>query len=393
MPRGRRPHLKERKDHRYCKVYKGQQIMGWSEDEVYDKFDAIVALETQGVGKVLTVLEYAKKWLPIAYPEVSDSTYHGYAIHMEKLTSMIGFERLSNVKPTQIREVYSTQYLGMSDSYIRAAKQLYCSFFDAAVEDGYCRTNPARSKAAKPHKGAVGSHRAITDQERWWIEHYCTGHRAHAAVMAMLYAGIRPQEAKAMNIDRSVDFENEIISVMDFAHLKDYNHYEINQKGKTDKATRKIPLFPPLKKALKNKTGLLVTDAEGEPVTIQAWKSAWESYVFCMETAINGCQKRWYGKTKEHKQMIAEGGNLPPWRPFTVVPYDLRHSFCTMCRDNGVELNTCIKWMGHADAKMILKIYDEFNDGRSEREAERLKRTLFHMQNDMQGENVSCETC
>ena len=91
--------------------------------------------------------------------------------------------------------------------------------------------------------------------------------------------------------------------------------------------------------------------------------------------------------------MIAEGGKLPPWRPFTVVPYDLRHSFCTMCRDNGVELNTCIKWMGHADAKMILKIYDEFNDGRSEREAERLKNTLFHMQNDMQAESVSRETC
>ena len=44
MPRGRRPHLKKRKDGRYCKVYKGQQIMGSSEDEVYDKYDAIVCI-------------------------------------------------------------------------------------------------------------------------------------------------------------------------------------------------------------------------------------------------------------------------------------------------------------------------------------------------------------
>ncbi|MBP5728583.1 MAG: hypothetical protein J6Y48_16040, partial [Clostridia bacterium] len=116
-------------------------------------------------------------------------------------------------------------------------------------------------------------------------------------------------------------------------------------------------------------------------VTIQAWKSAWESYVTCMETAINGCQKRWYGRTREHRAMIDAGGKLPPWRPFTVVPYDLRHSFCCMCRDNGVELNTCIRWMGHADAKMILKIYDEASDNRSQKEAERLKKTLFRSAN------------
>ena len=96
-----------------------------------------------------------------------------------------------------------------------------------------------------------------------------------------------------------------------------------------------------------------------------------------METAINGCQRRWYGKTKAHRAILASGGKLPPWIHFSVVPYDLRHSFCCMCRDNGVELNTCIRWMGHADSKMILKIYDEASDRRSEKEAEKLKKTLF----------------
>ncbi|MBR5110162.1 MAG: hypothetical protein IK099_08190 [Clostridia bacterium] len=145
---------------------------------------------------------------------------------------------------------------------------------------------------------------------------------------------------------------------------------------------------------------MLVTSADGNPVTIQAWKSVWESYVFSMETAINGMQERWYRRTKEHKAILKEAERLrqegkeeearlkeaeiPPWIPFTVVPYDLRHSFCTMCRDNGVELNTCVRWMGHADAKMILKIYDEVSDDRSKKEAERLEQALFGRQNGRQ---------
>jgi hypothetical protein len=35
--------------------------------------------------------------------------------------------------------------------------------FDAAVDDGICEKNPARAESAKPHRGTVGSHRAITD--------------------------------------------------------------------------------------------------------------------------------------------------------------------------------------------------------------------------------------
>ena len=162
------------------------------------------------------------------------------------------------------------------------------------------------------------------------------------------------------------------------------NKYTVNTKGKTARASRTIPLFPQAKAALKDRHGLVITSATGKPVTVQAWRSAWESYKFSMETAINGCEKRWYGKTREHKKIIEAGGELPEWISFDVTPYDLRHSFCTMCRDNGVEIKTCIQWMGHADAKMILKIYDEVSEDRSEKEAEKLKKQLLYMQNHMQ---------
>lgn len=391
MPRVKKQHLKRRPDGRYACRYKGEWFYGYTEDEALQARDDYKQAEREGnvLKPSVTVAAYAAAWLPVARPAVSDSTYHGLAIHLDHLIKHLGDIPMAEVLPLQIKEVYSSEYLGRSQSYIQGAKQIYTALFDSAVENKICRTNPVRFKDAQPHSGTVGGHRAITDQERWWITHYCTDHRAHAAVMAMLYAGLRPQEMKALDIDTAVDFEAGTITLTDFAHMDGSNHYEINGQGKTDNAARTIPLFTPLRQALKGKSGLLITTVSGKQVTVQAWRSAWESYVFAMETAINGCEKRWYGRTKEHKAILDAGGKLPPWKDFTVVPYDLRHSFCTMCRDNGVELKTCVRWMGHADAKMVLKIYDEASDARSAREAAKLENRLFGSQNGSQRKRKS----
>ena len=208
--------------------------------------------------------------------------------------------------------------------------------------------------------------------------------------MAMLYAGLRPQEVKALKINRDVDFENDLISLHEFAH-NDGQKYAYSEVGKTDMAIRTIPLFPPLKQALSGRKGYLITSAHGEKVTHTTWRVAWNSYKTHMETAINGIDRRWYGKTKEQKK-LAEEGNLPPWVEFDIVPYDLRHSFCTMCRDAGVEMNTARKWMGHADAKMILKVYDSVSEDRSAQERKKIENRLIRGQNggQIQNKNAVC---
>jgi len=374
MGRQKKQHLKQRKDGRYVAVYHGIQFMGNTEEEALEARQAYKDAEAEELQSTMTVAEYAETWLPIAHPKstITPGTYRGLEGHIKKINRVIGDEFLCDLTPVHIKKIYSTEYAGLSASYIRSGKQLISTMLDAAVSEGYLRSNPAKDSTAKPHKGTFHGHRSITQQERTWIETLCTDHRAHAAVMTMLYAGIRPQEMKALQIERSVDFENDTITLVDFAHMDTPQTYKITDKGKTEHAKRTIPLLPPLKKALTGKKGYLITDAKGKRVNVQAWKCVWKSYVFHMETAINGCEKRWYGKTREHKAILAQGGKLPPWIDFTVVPYDLRHSFCTMCRDNGVELNTCVHWMGHADANMIMKIYDEYSADRGKNEAQKL---------------------
>ena len=93
-----------------------------------------------------------------------------------------------------------------------------------------------------------------------------------------------------------------------------------------------------------------------------------------MEKAINGIDRRWYGRTKAHREILAAGGSLPEWISFDVTPYDLRHSFATMCRSMQppIEIHTVIAWMGHADATIIMDIYAKLTEERELQDTTRL---------------------
>lgn len=370
MPRAVKQHLVQRPDGRYRCKYKGKDFYGSTEEEAFAARDRYIGFVTKHQCMPMSVTNYALPWLKRTFPAVSDSTYQGLAIHLQHLVDAIGYSLLSEVTPSDIKKVYSTYYAGLSNTYIRSAKQLYCSLFDSAMADGLIRYNPARDKAAKPHRGAKAKEKILTQQQREWIQTLCTDHRAWPAVMTMLYAGLRPQEVKAVIIDRDIDFELNTITVRETAHI-DGQKYAYSGTGKTEWSNRVIPLFPPLKSALSGRHGYLITSAHGERVTIQTWKTAWASYLNSMETAINGCQKRWYGKKKEH-----DGKELPPWIEFRIVPYTLRHAFCAFLRDSGVEINTARKWMGHSDTTMILKVYDSVSGDRFAAEAEKVNSAL-----------------
>ena len=390
MPRNKKPTLKRRKDGRYRCVYHGVQFYGDTPDEAFSARDEYKQNERKGFTSRITVESYALPWLKRSFPSVADSTYTGLAIHLQHLIDQIGDKRLSEIIPSDIKTIYAECYAGLSNSYIRSAKQLYCSLFDSAQSDGLIKFNPARDKSARPPRGKKPKERILSKQERIWIETLCTDHRAYPAVMAMLYAGLRPQEVKAMIIERDIDFEHNIITVQNTAHLQGQK-YAFTDDMKTDWSNRQVPLFEPLKQALKDKKGYLITSAHGEPVTIQTWKTAWSSYIYSMQTAINGVSKRWYGKTNVQLSQ-KEAGTLPAWVEFDIVPYTLRHAFCAFCRDNGVDISTCKRWMGHADAKMILKVYDSVSTDREDQERKKIEKQWIQIQNEVQPENPSSGT-
>lgn len=357
-------HLKQRSDGRYGCRYQDKYFVAKTEAEALKMRDEykLSLLRAQPAAEEeptpMTVAEYADVWLPLHKRNVARRTYTAYERAMGKLKSQVGTMPISNVTASDIQKVW-TIFDGKSGSTIRFAKVVYTSMFDTAVEDGYIRFNPCKSHHSKPPKGKDGSHRAITQEERNLI--LATQHSLRPAIMVMLYAGLRRGEALALNIDTDVDFEHHLI------HVRHAIRYESNQPilsaPKTEAGVRDIPMVELLEKELQGKHGLLMpAKTTGSYMTEIAFKRGWDSYLYALEQTLNhSTDKRWF---------------KGEWQEVNIRAHDLRHSYCTMLRDCGVDIKLAMQWMGHSDETMILRIYDHVTEFRVQQALEQLEKML-----------------
>lgn len=415
MPREKKKKLRRRKDGRFRLRYDGQEFYSsaWAPDEreCYEQVEEYKRQKLLGLslsGGNMSLGLYARQWLPLHKKGVKSATYGQYASILEAVVRPVHTVAMSDLTPDHITRMYNTLD-GKSRSYINKAKLLVRDILDSAVAQHMIRENPARDKTVDSPKGTAGSHRAITAREREIIHQVQQSFRP--MVMTMLYAGVRPEEARGIHVQRDVDFQHKII------HVREAVTFEGNKislgGGKNDFAEREVILLPVLEKELRSIDGYIgkcqlpaakrgKADDEGpacDPaiMTQSAYDRAWESYKVHFERALNKfpAGERWWGRTKEHKAQAKQAEDLraqgkiqeaqalalPPWQKTDLRPYDFRHSFCTMCRDAGVDIKVCIKWMGHADEKMILRIYDHVTDYREQLSTETLKKIGFAVDN------------
>ena len=116
MPRERKQKLKKRPDGRYACRYHGQWFYSYDPDDCLMQRDEFKQAETHGKIMRYFVSEYVNQWLPRAHPNVAPSTMNGLKMHVNKLCNVIGNLPVSDVKPSDLKEVYSTQYAGLSNS-------------------------------------------------------------------------------------------------------------------------------------------------------------------------------------------------------------------------------------------------------------------------------------
>lgn len=363
-----------RKDGRFQAAYKRKCFYGKSWEEACAKRDAYKERVERGLDPSRELVsDYAFDWLPINRHDVAPKTYALYESFVKLLSDCLDEKALAEVKPSDVKKIYTEKFRYASESHIRHFKNLITAIFDSAVEDGYCMYNPVRSKKAQPHKGTAGTHRQLEGWERKLIQ--STDARCRAVAMTMLYAGLRDSEALALNVTRDVDFEKEVIHVRYFRHVNG-NKVWVDSVGKTPAAVRDVPLLHNLAPVLKPIKGLLI-DMDGEVLTTAGWRNAWKVYINNLEVSLNGCRKRWYGKRECDKE-----NKPPPWRPVTIRPYDLRHSWCTAMRDAGIDPHVLQVWMGHSDISMIMKIYDHVSEERIDAESKKAKKSGDNCQND-----------
>ena len=356
MPRQKKQVLKQRADGRYACRYKDKWFMGSTSDEALAAREEYKRAEIRGdlapTSTAPTVGQYVLTWLPLHKKSVSRKCYDDYAKQLDALAAVIGEKPLTDVTVDDAATVW-LHYNGYSASTIHRAKMLFVSLFDAAIENALCRKNPFRARFAQPPDGPSGSHRQL---EPWEIDLVkTTSHRFQLAALVMLYAGLRRGEALALTAD-DIDLDAGVIHVRRAVRF-DGNKAELADP-KTEAGARDVPILKPLRPYLKKVTGYIAPSAAGTMMTSSAFRSCWASYLHALSAAAG--------------------------RPVHIQTHDFRHTYCTMLRDAGVELKQAIIWMGHADEKMILKIYDHAGAKRYQDSLQKVEKFLNGRQNGRQ---------
>ena len=330
MPRPKKQVLKQRSDGRYACRYKDRWFMGSTSDEALAAREEYKRAEIRGelapTSAAPTVGQYVLTWLPLHKKGVSQKCYDDYAKQLDALAAVIGEKPLTDVSVDDAAAVW-LHYNGYSASTIHRAKMLYVSLFDTAIENDLCRKNPFRAKNAQPPQGTSGSHRELEPWERRLIE--TTDHRFRLAALVMLYAGLRRGEVLALTAD-DIDLDAGVIRVRNAVRFVGNRADLVDPK--TEAGARDVPILSALRPYLQNLSGYIAPSASGKLMTSSAFRSCWASYIHALTQAAG--------------------------RPVSIRTHDFRHTYCTMLRDAGVEMKQTMIWMGHADEKMILRIYD-----------------------------------
>lgn len=317
----------------------------------------------------ITVRQYVDKWLALRAIKDQDRkttrTYDTYCREAKRLTDALGAKPLRQVTQSDVNAILLSRS-GMSSSAIGYTYDTLQQIFSAAVGDRLIYYNPMAG-LEKP-SSVDGSHRPIEPWERDLILASWADHRLGLMAMLMLYAGLRRGEAIALRWE-DISLTDRRIRVHASASI-DRAGRPVMGSTKTDAGVRVLPIVPQLLPALQRyhrAEGYVCLSAKGKQLSESAAIRGWESYLYSLSVLKCGCNRRWVDT--KNKRAIQDQPDLYSadhpkyvWQDVSIRMHDLRHTFCTMLYDAGVDIKTAQYLMGHASIEVTMKIYTHLSE-------------------------------
>lgn len=338
----------------------------------------------EGGGNKL-VKDWAEEWLALDKAgKINERYYKDIQGQLNRcILPVIGNKKLKNVRQSDIQNVING-LSGYSKSYMDKVLLTVRSMMKKALLNHYITDATITEGITMPVSKTVQQRRAITDEEREVILNVAKTFDGGIFYIIMLYAGLRPGEVAALKW-KHIDYKKKLIYVRDALKSNDkISDATDMHNGKTVNATRDVFLSKKLEKALKAQ----YEKEEPKPSledfvahkrrsknhhTKTSMRSMWESFRIAMHIYMGGETDR---SIKSYTQNIKEddgtGEKVVVDRKkvsYTVeipindrvakdlVPYDLRHTFCTDLRKKGVPIEEAKDLMGHADISLTAKVY------------------------------------
>ena len=279
------------------------------------------------IDRRLTVQEWGEEWFRV-YKELNVSKNWLTAISRilsKHVYPSIGSLPLAAVKPIHIQKIMNDTEM-FSENYIRQIHTITKDLFSRAEQNHLIYHNPAASVSLPKGKPAL-ERRELTaeEQRRFWEA--CQTHPSGGFFGIMLACGLRPQEAAALTRFH-VDLKNQTI------HVKQAFDF-VNKTVKPPKSKAGDRIIP-------------VPDWYMPTLITAVKKTPASEFLF-----TNG-GRLFNGTTiRRHWKELAEQAKLPE----ELTPYYLRHTYATNMAENGVDMKTLQRFMGHANIQMTAKVY------------------------------------
>ncbi|MBP1047518.1 site-specific integrase [Enterococcus sp. BWM-S5] len=262
------------------------------------------------------------------------STYSSYQLRIRKyILPFLGQIKLIDLRTAEIQEFITyLEELHISSSSIRSILTVLKSALNQAVTDNHLLKNPCQNIVLK--KNDAQEVRALTREEQRWLEKVSLKEPNCSAVLLALYTGMRIGEISGLKWS-DIDFDNKRIAVNRTLYRtnaveKGRKTQVIIDSPKTKSSKRMIPIAGNLK-------GYLLEKRK---------KSTSEYVISCR------------GSYAEPRLINYRFKKLLIGTELTSIHFHmLRHTFATRCIEQGVDIVTVSKLLGHSSTKMTLDVY------------------------------------
>lgn len=313
---------KRRADGRIEKVVnvggKKVHFYGQSQQEIYDKVRAYEEKQQE----TCRFKNVAEEWYTQYENLVEHYSYEKSKTHKNRAIEHFGGQFIGDITPRDINQFYLILAdKGLARKTVSNQRTVLNNIFKYAIIKGYIKDNPTEF-VDLPRRLPHSRREMPSDEDIQRVKDNVSYGAMGLLAYVVLYTGCRRGEALALQY-KNIDFINKKVYIDKAVYYQ--NSMPYIKQPKTEAGTRSVPLLDALAAVI----------VPGFP----------EEYIFGGDKPLTETRfKRWWKKYTEDTGL-------------TCTLHQLRHAFCTLMFEAGIDETVAKEIMGHSTVLLMRDIY------------------------------------
>lgn len=286
--------------------------------------------------------------------ELSESTLYSYRSALNKDILPVFGNRNMRAIHSQDLQKFVNQFAGMSQTKITYITAALDNILQDACKNGILQKNPFEF-VKKPQSSEASERRALTEAERRRVIDVSISHKYGPYIACMYYLGARPGEIRGLQWG-DIDWDKGIIHIQRDIDFKKTGSDKVGSL-KNAKSNRFVPVPKPLADILSELRG--ADDQfifEGARSHSHLAKTTAERMWIELMVACDLAEPLEPGANNYRDSDIRSKYKA------LITPHTMRHNYVTMCWENGLDVYTASKLVGHKSINTTMNIYTHLSE-------------------------------